>query len=147
MHVGSLRFEPPAPFACDEQMLSFIAPAPPEAAGRTSLLVRQKDVPAGAHLARLAGEALADLAQSVKGISHISKAEIAFDDGQPGMLFAYEFAARGHTVLRQFYALRLDGEKLTSITLTADKASLDDATASSFLDAIASLQLDPGALS
>lgn len=138
--LGELRFAPPPAFRCDEQMVSYVSRKDPADKKATSLLLRQKDVRDGSDLATLAGEALADLAQSVKGISHISRAEIEFDDGAPDILFAYEFASRGREVVRQFYALRLDGQKLTSITLSAEKSELDDETAARFLDAIGSLQ-------
>lgn len=120
--------------------MSFVARAATEGVRpNQSIVVHARTVKAGASLVMLAGQALTELTTSLDGITDVTQAEILFDDGQTGLLFLYSFPARGQEMVRQYHALRLDDDQLTTLTLTARLSELDESTGQVFLQAIASL--------
>ncbi|MEW5855225.1 MAG: hypothetical protein AB2A00_40990 [Myxococcota bacterium] len=138
--IGRIAFDAPPGFALDETSMSFVVP-PVEGKPKVhqSILVHARTVPPGASLIRLAGQTLTELTSSVKGITDVTQAELQFDDGTTGLLFLYSLPARGQEVVRQYHALRLDGDQLTTMTLTALLPELDESTANLFLKTIGSL--------
>jgi hypothetical protein len=140
MHkIGRLGLEVPSDFVADEATLSFVTRQEPKGP-RRSILAHCKQAPPGSSLVKLAGDALSELTQSVRGITDVSQAEIQFDDGKIGIMLVYNYPARKQEVLRQYYAMRLDGDQVTTLTLSAMLGELDDAAAQGFLKTIGSLK-------
>jgi hypothetical protein len=141
MHnIGPVKFAPPDGFANDEITFSFVTSAKEgEEKKKQSMIVRQRRVNPEQPLAAIAGQDFAELLQSVKGIKDVTHAEIVFDDGAPGHVMLYSFPARGTDVVRQYHAVRKDGDRLTALTLTALLSELDESTGDRFLATIASL--------
>jgi hypothetical protein len=143
--IGSMCFDPPPGFGPDETMLSLRPPAPAAAAagGRpasSSLIVHHKRARPGASLGELAGEAAAELARSLSGMLNLSKAEFLFDDGATGVLLSYDFPVFDEKTLRQYHVYRLDGDHLTTMTLTIPDEGLDKAAGAQFFRSLASLR-------
>jgi hypothetical protein len=155
-HAG-LRLDPPEDFVIDQTMISFRAPAPTagdprvlqkQTAIRPSLIVHRRDVGAMAPLEILAGEVTAELVSTVSGLSGLSSEAFTFADGAVGIIISFDFAAPEVGTARQYHALRKDNAVLTTLTLTIDKLTLNEATKSRWLALFASAVADgTGALS
>jgi hypothetical protein len=136
MTIAGLRLALPAEFAVDQVMSSWRAPAPTsgdprvlqrQTTIRTSLIVHRREAGADASLEVLAGEVTAELLSSIGGLSGLTTETLTFADGAMGMVIGFDFGAPEVGTARQFHALRKDGTVLTTITLTVDKLSLNDA--------------------
>src|SRR5687768_10217532 len=82
---------------------------------RPNLIVRRRMVRAGATLEQLAGEMCGELVKTIAGLEGMETAVFPFGDGAKGLLIAYRFPAAESIVLRQYHALRLDGERMTTM--------------------------------
>lgn len=135
MNVEGFTFTPPAGFRTEEQTIALRmavdGPAP-------SLLIQTKPARPGVPLEELAAQTLTELAQTIPGMKGGSRSEFTFADGGNGIVLAYNFpTATGE--LRQYFVLRLHGQRLCTITLTLPSASLTEGNARLFMAAIASL--------
>lgn len=150
MRHGGLRFDPPSEFAIDQTMLSLRAP--PAAAGdprvmqkqtsiRPSFIMHRRDV-GETTLEILTGEVTAELVQSVGGLSELATEAFSYADGASGFIISFDFAAPEVFSARQYHALRKDGGVLTTLTLTIDKLSLNDATKAKWLAMLSSVVPD-----
>ena len=146
MRHGGLRFDPPADFTIDQTMVSLRAPPPTsgdprvmqrQTAIRPSLIVHRRDVGDTA-LEVLAGEVTAELVASIGGLTGLSTESFAFTDGATGLIVGFDFAAAEVMSARQFHALRKDGPLLTTLTLTVDKLSLNEAGRAKWLTMLSS---------
>jgi hypothetical protein len=144
----NLAIDPPPGFVVDQAMVSFRAPAPtaPEprvlqkqTAIRPSLIVHRRDVGPDATLGVLAGEITAELVTSITGLSALTTESFAYADGAPGVIVGFDFGAEEVGTARQFHALRVDGRVLTTLTLTVDRLTLNDATKAKWIGVLASV--------
>ena len=138
MNLEGFSFEPPPGFRTEDVTVSYRLGLPGSGPG-PSLIVQTKPARPGADLGQLAGETLAELAQSVPGIKQASKSDFSFDDGGTGVLLAYSFATQAGE-LRQYFALRLAKGRLCTLTLTVPAANLNETSAKTFLGAIAAVK-------
>jgi hypothetical protein len=151
MHThGGLKLNPPEGFVVDQTMVSFRAPPPvtgdprvlqKQTAIRPSLIVHRRDV-GDVDLGILAGEVTAELVQSVSGLSGLTSEGLAFDDGNQGIIISFDFGSAEVGTARQYHALRKDGPILTTMTLTLDKMTLNDATRAKWLALFTSVSQD-----
>lgn len=148
--LRGLTFDTPQGFEPDEAVLSFRAPMPalstPLAMNKTltvrpNLIVHRRVVADGASIEMLTGEICAELANAMSSMENMATAEMKFKDGAHGMLVSFDFAANEHAKVRQFQALRLDGSLFTTLTLSVDATTLNDATMKHWLDVLASASL------
>lgn len=151
--LNGVAFEPPPGFATDETMVSLRtepkSPAAPPKGRPTgaprkalsSLILHTKKARRGKSLAAIAGEFTGELAQSMPAMQSLTTAAFRFDDGEEGVLVAYDFQPPKSEQLRQYQVLRLDGTKLTSLTLTTPVADLTEKQGEVFLKSLASLRL------
>lgn len=146
MRHGGLRFDPPADFTIDQTMVSLRAPPPTsgdprvmqrQTAIRPSLIVHRRDVGDTA-LEVLAGEVTAELVASIGGLTGLTTESFSFADGAVGLMVGFDFAAAEVMSARQFHALRKDGPLLTTLTLTVDKLSLNEAGRAKWLAMLSS---------
>jgi hypothetical protein len=148
-HAG-LKLDTPPEFVMDQTMVSFRAPPPTEGdprllqrqtAIRPSLIVHRRYV-GDVSVEVLAGEVTAELVTSIVGLSALTTESFDYADGAIGILVGFDFAADEVGTARQYHALRKDGPVLTTITLTIDKLSLNDAQKTRWLTMIASAVKD-----
>jgi len=176
LRIDGIVFDPPAGLEPTETMITLMAPpAPAPAEGaprgpravRPNLILQSRPARPGADVATLAGETMAELSQSVGGMSNLSSVPFGFDDGAAGVLLAYDFpmgpAGAGHgrpaapekaaaekaapaappsgvaaIAMRQYHVLRLDEGRLTTLTLTVGTADLTPALGEGYLRSLAS---------
>jgi hypothetical protein len=151
MRHGGLQFDLPPDFGVDQVMISLrgapaTAPDPrvlqKQTPIRPSLIINRRHVGNTASLEVLAGEVTAELVTSVPGLSELATEEMAFNDGAPGIIVSFSFALEELGTARQLHALRKDGNVLTTLTLTIDKLSLNDAGKQRWFNLIASTVKD-----
>ena len=140
MHdLNGFQFSPPPGYRVDEVMSSWRSPS--TSAGSASFIAQSKKARLGASLEELTTETVLELTQSLgNGLKDMSKAEFGFDDGGTGMLLGFTLNTSTGT-FRQYFALRLQGDRLCTLTVTASAASLDQAQANALLTSIASLRV------
>lgn len=138
-------------FTVDEVVCSLRAPAPVAAdprvlqkqtAIRPSLIVHRRATGVVASLEILAGEVVAELVSSITGLSALTSEAMTFVDGSAGMLIGFDFPAAEVGTARQYHALRLDHGVLTTLTLTIDALTLNDAGKAAWLKILSSTTLD-----
>lgn len=146
MKHGGLRFEAPAEFAIDQTMISLRAPPPTagdprvmqkQTSIRPSFIVHRREV-GETSLEVLTGEVTAELVSSIGGLSELASESFTYADGATGFIISFDFAAPEVFSARQYHALRKDGGVLTTMTLTVDKLSLNDATKAKWLALLSS---------
>ena len=108
---------------------------------RPSFIVHRREVGDTA-LELLAGEVTAELVASIGGLSALTTETLAYADGARGFIVSFDFAAAEVGTARQYHALRKDGGVLTTLTLTIDKLSLNDATKQKWLALLSSAVTD-----
>lgn len=140
-----LQLDPPAGFAIEESMFALRAPepAPPAATTgrppvRDNLVVRRRQVRPDAELKELAGQMVAELMKAFTSMDGLETGPFDFSDGTKGMIVGYRFASMGKVMLRQYHALRRDGDMLTTLTITVDDERLDIGTRDQYFRALAS---------
>lgn len=139
MQIHSVTFDPPEGFTPEETMVSLRQEG--SAHPGPSLIVHSKKARTGAGLEVLTGEAVAELSQSVPGLTQLTQGKITFDDGAVGVLLGYDIPATSPAnVLRQYHVLRLDNGRVTALTLTVPSAGLDDAATDRYLKSLISLR-------
>ena len=153
LEIHGITFEPPPGFAPEETMISLRAarkgakpaaappldPAAPRPA-EPSVIVHSRRARPGATVTGAAGDLVADLAKSIPALRNLSTVPFTFDDGEEGVLVAYDFPMPTREVLRQYHALRLDDGQLTQVTLTAVAAQITPQLADAYLKSLASAQ-------
>ncbi len=151
--IDGLTFRAPDGFEVEETMLSLRAPEPRDLKDprlmqrqlltRPNLVVHRKRARPGADLATLAAETSRELADSITGLTGLDLAELAFEDGAPGVLLTYEFPATHAFNLRQYFAIRLDGGMATTLTLTTVAADVSEKTHQAYVNSLRSARLGP----
>lgn len=138
-------------FTVDEVVCSLRAPAPvvgdprvlqKQTAIRPSLIVHRRATGAVASLEILTGEVVAELVSSITGLSALTTESMAFVDDCVGTLIGFDFPAAEVGTARQYHALRLDSGVLTTLTLTIDALTLNEAGKAAWLTILASTTLD-----
>lgn len=150
MKFAGLKMGVPDDFHIDQTMISFRAPAPSAASRalqkqtgiRPSFIVNRRAVPEGSSLGILAGELTAELMTGIPGLNGLTTESFRYADGQEGIIIGFEFTQVGTGNLRQYHAMRLDGPLATTLTLTIDKLTLNDATKQKWLSLLASVVPD-----
>jgi len=149
IHAG-LKLDIPGDFAIDQAMISFRAPDPVVSRApvmqkvttiRPSLIVHRREV-GDTDLAIMAGEITAELITSINGLSALTTEAFSYADDAPGVMVGFDFGAAEVGTARQYHALRKDGSVLTTITLTIDKLTLNEATKNKWLALISSVVRD-----
>lgn len=138
-------------FVVDEVMISLRAPAPVAAdprvlrkqtAIRPSLIAHRRSVGSVATLELLTGEVVAELVSSIAGLSALTSESFSYDDAAIGTLVGFDFPAAEVGTARQYHALRLDDGVLTTLTLTIDALTLNDAGKAAWLKILSSTRID-----
>ncbi len=147
-----LSFLAPRGFACEESVVTLRAPLAPVEESRilkkkmpvrANLVVRRRMVQAGATIEQLAGEMCGELVKTIAGLDGLETAVFKFTDGVEGLLIGYRFPAAESIVLRQYHALRLDGERMTTMTITADDEAITEGERDHYFTCLASAQVKP----
>ena len=141
-----LQLDPPTGFAIEESMFALRAPEPaaqPAAANgpppvRDNLVVRRRQVRPDAELRELAGQMVGELMKSFPSMDGLETSQFDFADGTKGLIVGYRFASMGKVMLRQYHAIRRDGDMLTTLTITVDDERLDLKTRDTYFRAMAS---------
>ena len=102
-------------------------------------LIAHKRPSQGADIEMLTAEMCAELLTSIENIEDLATDGLTFADGNEGRLVSFTFPAGKVMRVRQYQALRLDGETLTSLTLTVDGATLTDALLETYISSLKSL--------
>ncbi len=149
--IDGLAFEAPVSLAYEESMVTLSTPnaaiddrrilnrRPPV---HTNLVVRRRKAREGSTIDEVAGQMRAELTKSLAGLDCLESSAFAFSDGTSGILIAYRFPAAESIVLRQYHALRLDGDRITTMTLTADDGAFPDDERDRWLACLASTRLE-----
>lgn len=139
----SLQFELPDNFSSDEVILSFRAPAPTlntkltlnkQLAVRSNLLVHRRMLDSETTIEMVCGEVCAELVSSIPSLENLASSRFEFADGAQGMLVLFDFAAGDQARVRQYQAMRLDGVSLSTLTLSVDGTTLDQAQHNQYLN-------------
>ena len=138
LNVEGFGFEPPPGFRTEEMTVG-LRMGLPGSGPQPTFIVQSRPARARAKLEELAAETMSELAQSVPHMQNLSRSEISFTDGGAGVVLAYDFATQTSD-LRQYFVLRLHGERLCTVTLTIPRSALTEGNAKSFMQAIASLK-------
>jgi hypothetical protein len=147
-NLAGLAFDPPAEFLPDEQLVSFRAPPPDlkspmllnkQLTVRPNLMVHRR--PAGGSIEMICGEICAELVSAIPGMDNLVTGHFAFADGVQGMLLSFDFPANDARV-RQFLAMRIDNGMLTTLTLSVDGATLNEAAQKRYLGSLASARAE-----
>ena len=137
-----LQIDPPANFHIEESMFALRAPESAPKNGkppvRDNLVVRRRQVRPDSELKEHAGQMVAELMKSFPSMDGLETAPFDFSDGTKGLIVGYRFVSMGNVVLRQYHALRRDGDLLTTLTITVDDERIDLSTRDQYLRALAS---------
>lgn len=157
MSLAGLSLTPPPDFVVDQTMITWRAPAPTQgdprflhkqAAIRPNLIIHRREVGANVPLEVLAGEVTAELVSSVPGLGALTSESFTFADGTLGIIIGFDFSAATLGSARQYHVLRKDGGVFTTMTLTLDKLTLNDAARARWMTFFASAAVNGnGALS
>ena len=149
-----LTYDAPAGFEPVEVMVTLKGPAvddlkDPRALQkqypiRPNLILHRREVRPGATVDMLCGEVCAELVSSISGLSNLLTGPFEFSDKSEGMLVTFDFPAGKAATVRQFQAMRLDGDSFTTATLTVDASTWSDAREEQLFGSIASIGA-PGA--
>jgi hypothetical protein len=139
MHLSASGFslEAPPGYFVEETTLAVRAavrngPSP-------SLIVNSKPVRAGATVEMLATEIVAELSQTLGEMKVPAMSEFTFEDGHKGIVISHGLTTQKGS-LRQYFALRLSGQQLATITLTVPEPALNEGSAPIFMKCLASLK-------
>lgn len=148
MKPVALPFSPPNGFDLGEVMFSFRGPEvsdlkdPRAMQTQTAVrpnLIAHKRPASGADIEMLTAEMCAELLTSIDNIEDLATDGLTFSDGNEGRLVSFTFPAGKVMRVRQYQALRLDGETLTTLTLTVDGATLTDGRLETYMSSMKSL--------
>ncbi len=146
---GGLAFEAPPGFRRESTTVTLrVAPgAGFDEAGlrspvRPNLIVNRRPAPA-AGLAACVARVEEDLLRTIPGIRAIDAADVRFADGAVGVVLGYTYPAPrvAGVILCQLQALRLDGETLSSLTVTTTLSHLTETRRDQFLKVLVSARL------
>ncbi|HEY8208680.1 MAG TPA: hypothetical protein VIG99_14420 [Myxococcaceae bacterium] len=137
-----LQIDPPAGFNIEESMFALLAPESAPKNGkppvRDNLVVRRRQVRPDSDLTEHAGQMVAELMKSIPSMDGLDTSPFDFSDGTKGLIVGYRFVSMGKVVLRQYHAIRRDGEVLTTLTITVDDERIDLPTRDQYFRALAS---------
>jgi hypothetical protein len=134
--IAGFRFEAPETFKTEEMTVAMRGPLSQQAA--PSIIVQSRKARLGASLEELAGETVAELAQTVAGMKNLTRHALEFADGGKGILLGYDLQVSAGR-LRQYFAMRLNGDRLCSMTVSAPYDGLNDTIAAQLMKSIASI--------
>lgn len=144
-----LSYDAPAGFEPVEVMVTLKGPATDDLKDpramqsqfpiRPNLILHRREVRPGATVDMLCGELCAELVSAIDGMKNLATGAFAFADDAAGMLVSFDFPAGKAATVRQFQAMRLDGDVFTTATLTVDASTLTDDKKERFFDAIGSI--------
>ena len=137
--VHGFAIDPPPDFKPEEMTVGLRQQAAPGGPS-TSLIIQSKKARAGATLAEIATETVVELTQSLGGMKNRARSEITFADGGEGAVISYDWTTAGGE-MRQYFVLRLNGDRLCSLTVTAKRDEVTAASAGTLMKTIASLRL------
>ncbi|MCB9638026.1 MAG: hypothetical protein H6727_03865 [Myxococcales bacterium] len=108
-----------------------------------NLLVQIKMLSSSSGIEQLAQDIQQDIQKTGRAlVSEQTLVPFQFADQVTGRLLSFCFRFRG-MALRQLQAIRLDGKRLTHLTLTTHAEPWDEATQQRYLDTLASTQTIP----
>ncbi len=85
-------------------------------------------------------ETVVELTQSLTGMKNLTRTELIFADGGVGAMLSYDWTtATGD--LRQYFVLRLNGDRLCTVTISARRDGVTAESAGPLMKTIASLRL------
>ena len=137
--VHGFTIDPPSDFQLEAMTVGLRQQATP-GGPTTSLIIQSKPARSGATLAELATETEAELTQSLSGMKNLARFEMTFADGGEGAVISYDWTNAG-VEMRQYFVLRLNGDRLCSLAITAIRDAVTAASAGSLMKTIASLRL------
>ena len=137
--VDGFAIDPPPDFKTEEMTIGLRQQVPPGGSS-ASLIVQSKKARPGATLEELATETVVELTQSLGGMKNLTRSEVTFADGGAGAVLAYDWATASGD-LRQYFVLRLNGERVCSLTLTARRDGVTPESAGPLMKTISSLRL------
>ena len=144
-----LDITPPADFLAEELTLCWRVAAPssplkdPRAMQvqmevRPNMIAQRRTVAGASDVGTVVAKVVADLVRHVKGISTVDTTEFAFADGQEGLLLKYTIPGPMDFQLAQMQAARLDGDILTTVTITNEVSRLNEDVVAGYLQTLAS---------
>lgn len=104
---------------------------------RPNLIVHRRQMPAGADVDMVCAEICAELVHSIEGMKDLSTEALSFGDGTEGRVVQFDFPAGKAATVRQFQAMRLDEDVLTTLTLTVDATTLTDERKAAYFASLA----------
>lgn len=144
-----LAFSPPNGFEVSEVMVTLRGPdvsalrepraMQPQFPIRPNLIVHRRPSPEGATLEMLTAEMCAELLTTIDGLQDLNTEALKFSDGEDGGLVTFNFPAGKAMTVRQFQAVRIDGAQLSTMTLTVESSTLNDAAWAGYQATLASL--------
>ena|SRR5438874_13797616 len=90
--VEGFAFDKPAEFRTQEVTIG-LTTGLPDTGPSPSLIVQSRPARAGADVATVGAEILAELLQTIPGMLQGSKGEITFDDGAKGIILSYTLSS------------------------------------------------------
>jgi hypothetical protein len=142
LHVDGFAIDPPPDFRTEEMTIGLRQAALPGMTSSPSLIIQSKRARQGATLEQIATETLVELGQTLRGMKNVTRSELIFADGGSGAVLSYDWTtATGD--MRQYFVLRLNGDRVCSVTLTARRDSVTAESAAPIMQTIASLRLAP----
>jgi hypothetical protein len=137
LEIAGFSFDAPDAFRTEEMTVALRGPLSHEAG--PSIIVQSRKARLGASLEELAAETIAELAQSVAGMKNLSRTALDFADGGKGILLGYDLQTSAGR-LRQYFVMRLNGDRLCSMTVSAPYEGLNDTVAAQLMKSIASIR-------
>jgi hypothetical protein len=137
VEIAGFSFEAPDAFKTEEMTVAMRGPLTQQQG--PSLIVQSRKARLGAKLEELGAEITAELVQSIAGMQDLTRTEFAFADGGKGLLLGYNLQTAGGR-LRQYFVMRLHGDRLCSMTVSAPQTGLNDTVAAQLMKAIASIR-------
>ena len=124
--LDGLHFDIPKGFGVDEGMMSFSLRTGPDDGKRPNIVYHRKRNPEKQDLQTLVTMIEAQLQLQLPGFTLTAKEEVEFKDGCKGMLMHYRFVAGEQGEIQQMQSIRIDGDIVTMVTLTATADGLDE---------------------
>lgn len=147
--LAPLEISPPTTFLAEEVTTCWRVESSPEELKdpralqvqmevRPNMIAQRRTVPQDSNLGTLVAKVVADLVRHVKGISTVDTSDFAFADGAAGHLLKYTIPGPMDFKLAQMQAARLDGNVLTTVTITNEVSRMNEAVLSEYLVTLAS---------
>ena len=149
--IQGIDFEPPGRFVHDEVTYSMVAE--PDAALedkkllgkqqriRDNLVIHRRPKARGElSVAIIVGQVVGQLTLQIPNLENVTTEVFNFVDGALGMILGFD-VDEGSARLRQYQAVRLDGDIVTTLTLTVDRSRLSQETKATYAKCLASVRL------